>query len=60
VLLATANVPTDDVKDTAGGLILTCQLPAATLQVYCHNEKLKTETSGWLETLNSGGYDYED
>jgi len=51
-----ANAPTDDVKDTAGGQMFTCQASAATLRVYSHNEKLKTETSGWLvkyEFLNA-------
>jgi len=50
VLFATANAPTDVVKDPAGGLMLTCKAPAATLQVYCHNEKLETETRGCLVT----------
>jgi hypothetical protein len=49
VIFATANASTDDVIDT-GGLMLTCKAPTATLQVYCHNEKLETETSGWLVT----------
>jgi hypothetical protein len=32
--------------------MFTCQASAAKLRVYCHNDKLKTETTGWLVTCD--------